>query len=115
MRGPTSRSLVLAALITVGLATGAAIAQEANRPDPANGPSDKAFQKAKREYQQKARNRKPVERLAALKLLEDFPTADAAELIYLTLIDDRADDVQQAARSLLIAWCERDEVSDRLL
>jgi uncharacterized protein YegL len=99
----------------VGLATGAAIAQEANRPDPANGPSDKAFQKAKREYQQKARNRKPVERLAALKLLEDFPTADAAELIYLTLIDDRADDVRQAAQSLLTSWCERDEVSDRLL
>jgi len=114
MPGRTGRMLVSVALIAVALATRIANAQDAARPDSGNGTPDKAFQKVKREYQQKARNRKPAERIAALKLLEDFPTADAAELIYLTLIDDHADDVRQAAMSLLVSWRERDEVCDRL-
>jgi hypothetical protein len=114
MRAPMNLPLILAALTAIGLASGTAKGQDATGPDAANSSTDKAFQKAKREYQQKARNRKPAERLAALKLLEDFPTAESAELIYLTLIDDHADDVWQAAVSLLVSWRDRDEVSDRL-
>jgi len=110
MRVLTSRLLDLAAMMTVGLASGAASAQDA-----APGPPDKAFQKVKREFQHQVRNRQPAGRLAALKLLENFPTAEAAELIYVTLLDDRDDDVRQAAGSLLVSWRERDEVSNRLL
>src|SRR5262245_17037268 len=47
-------------------------------------PPDKAFQKAKKDYQLKARQKKPADRIAALKLLADFPTGDAADLVYVT-------------------------------
>src|SRR6516225_447684 len=58
---------------------------------------DKAFQKVKREFQQKIRNKKPAERIAALRLLDDYPTGDAADLIYVTLLDDHAEEVREAA------------------
>ena len=59
--------------------------------------TDKAFKAAKKEYQQRIHNKKASERKAALKLLADFPTGEAADLVYVTLLDDTAADVRDAA------------------
>jgi hypothetical protein len=77
--------------------------------------TDKAFLKLKKEYQQKIHNKKPTERIAALKLLSDFPTADSADLVYVTLLDDKADEVRQAAIKLLAFWRGREDVAAKLL
>ncbi len=90
-------------------------AKEPARPAAAKAPPDKAFQKAKRDYQQRAHSKKPAERVAALKLLEDFATGDAAELVYVTLLDDKSDEVRHAAIAILAAWRDRDDVTAKLL
>ncbi|MGE5195014.1 MAG: VWA domain-containing protein [Deltaproteobacteria bacterium] len=89
-------------------------AKDASRP-AAKAPPDKAFQKVKREYQVKARNKKPAERIAALKLLEDFPTGDAADLVYVTLLDDKTDEVRRAAIDFLAALRDKSDVTDKVL
>jgi hypothetical protein len=76
---------------------------------------DKAFQKVKREFQQKIRNKKPAERIAALKLLEEFPTGDAADLVYVSLLDDHAAEVRDAAIEFLKGWRDREDVAARLI
>src|SRR5262245_27855799 len=76
----------------------------------AKAPLDKAFQKAKKEYQLKARQKKPADRIAALKLLEDFPTGDAADLVYVTLLDDKTDDVRRAAVEFIAALRDDSDV-----
>src|SRR5262245_37823850 len=81
----------------------------------AKPPPDKAFQKAKKDYQLKARQKKPADRIAALKLLEDFPTGDAADLVYVTLLDDKTDSVRQAAVDFITALRDNSEVTDKLL
>src|SRR5262249_30218091 len=75
---------------------------------------DKAFQKVKRDFQQKIR-KKPAERIAALKPLEDFPNGDAADLVYVTLLDDKSDDVRTAAVDFLMRWRDREGVAARIL
>jgi len=110
---------VLAILATVGLATispnaARAQAKKSNRPSP-KAPVDKAFQKVKKEYQQRSRQKKAADRIAALKLLEDFPTGDAAELVFVTLLDDKNDDVREAAIDFLVGLRDRSEVTDKLL
>jgi hypothetical protein len=102
------------------LAVSFVICASATAKEPARTPAvkaqpDKAFQKAKREYQQRARGKKPAERIAALKLLEEFPTGEAAELVYVTLLDDKTDEVRRAAIAFLAAWRDRDEVTGKLL
>jgi hypothetical protein len=91
------------------------IAKEPARPVAAKAPPDRAFQKAKRDFQQRAHSKKPAERAAALKLLEDFATGDAAELVYVTLLDDKSDEVRHAAIAFLAAWRDRDDVTGKLL
>lgn len=97
---------VLLATLAVGLA---------KEPRAAKAPVDKAFAKVKREYQQKARNKKPAERLASLKLLEDYRTGDAAELVYVTLLDDKSDEVRQAAIEFLAGLRDESEAMDKLV
>ncbi|HLJ11174.1 MAG TPA: VWA domain-containing protein, partial [Planctomycetaceae bacterium] len=55
------------------------------------------------------------ERVNALKLLENFPTADAADLVYVTLLDDRADEVRHAAVGFLTSLRDRNDVTDKVL
>jgi hypothetical protein len=105
-------AMMAAACLAVCSWTGA---KEPARPSATKTPPDKAFQKAKREYQQRAHGKKPAERVAALKLLEDFATGDAAELVYVTLLDDKSDEVRQAAIACLAAWRDLDEVTGKLL
>ena len=76
---------------------------------------DRGFAKVKKEFQQKIHTKKPADRIAALKLLEDFPTGDAAELLYVTLLDDKASEVRQAAIALLVSWRDNSDVTDKLL
>lgn len=78
-------------------------------------PPDKAFQKAKKDYQLKARSKKPADRIAALKLLADFPNGEAAEVVYVTLLDDKIDEVREAAVKSLTAICDSSEVTESLL
>ena len=78
-------------------------------------PVDKAFQKVKREFQQKVHHKKPAERIAALKLLEDYPTGDAADLVYVSLLDDHDEVVREAAIDFLKGWRDREDVAARLL
>ena len=106
LRGTAALSLLLAALA-------AAVAREPGKS--AKGAPDKAFAKVKREYQQKARNKKPAERLAALKLLEDYRTGDAADLVYVTLLDDKTDSVRQAAIEFLADLRDDSEVMEKLV
>jgi hypothetical protein len=89
-------------------------AKDTSRP-AAKAPPDKAFQKVKREYQVKARNKKPAERIAALKLLQDFPTGDAADLVYVTLLDDKTEEVRRAAIDFLAALRDNSEVTEKVL
>jgi hypothetical protein len=77
--------------------------------------SDKAFRLAKKDFQQRVHNKKPAERAASLKLLSDFPTGESAELVYVTLLDDRAEEVRAAAIEFLAALRDRSEVTDKLL
>ncbi len=90
-------------------------AKDTSRATAAKVPPDRAFLKAKKEFQHQSRHKKAAERIAALKLLEDFPTGDAADLVYVTLLDDRTDEVREAAVSFLAGLRDRSEVSDKLL
>jgi hypothetical protein len=81
----------------------------------AKAPPDKAFAKAKKDFQQKVHTKKPTDRIAALKLLEDFPTGDAADLVYVNLLDDKSAEVRQATVRFLAAWRDRGEVTEKLL
>jgi len=108
--------------IRTGLSTGLAIVAAlclltawAGAKDGGKTATDKTFQKLKKDYQQKIHNKKPAERIAALKLLSDFPTGDSADLVYVTLLDDKADEVRQAAIKLLASWRGREDVTARLL
>jgi hypothetical protein len=89
-------------------------AKEGTKP-AAKAPPDKAFAKVKKEFQQKIRTKKPADRIAALKLFEEFPTGDAAELLYVTLLDDKSPEVRQATVQYLAAWRDRGEVTEKLL
>jgi hypothetical protein len=90
-------------------------AKDGARPGPAKSPPDRVFQKIKKEFQQRVHNKKPAERIAALKLLLDFPTGDAADLVYVTLLDDKSHEVRDAAIEFLAAWRERNDVAAKLL
>ncbi len=90
------------------------LAKEPARP-VAKSNSDKAFKLAKKDFQQRVHNKKPADRAAALKLLSDFPTGESAELVYVTLLDDRAEEVRGAAIEFLAALRDRREVTDKLL
>jgi len=107
--------IISAVLAAAGLATSEIGAKDGSRPATAKAPPDPAFAKVKKDFQQKIHAKKPADRIAALKLLEDFPTGDAAELLYVTLLDDKSSDVRQAAVALLAAWRDRSEVTDKLL
>lgn len=77
--------------------------------------SDRAFLAAKKDFQKRIHNKKAHERIAALKLLADFPTADAADLVYVSLLDDREVEVRDAAVDFLAALRDRSDVTDKLL
>jgi hypothetical protein len=111
-RAALRRFLIL--LVAIGLTGTAAAAKDAVRPATKSAP-DKAFLKAKKDFQAKTHSKKPAERIAALKLLEEFPTGDAALLVYFALLDDKTDDVRQAAVEFLTAWRDQSEVTDKLL
>ncbi len=106
--------LALLGLATVSPKTARAETKKTNRP-AAKAPVDKAFQKVKKEYQLRARQKKPADRIAALQLLEDYPTGDAADLVYVTLLDDKNDDVRQAAVDFLAGLRDRSEVTDKVV
>jgi len=99
-----------------GVKTGA---ESKSRTTPKSGPSrsgsDKAFLAAKRDFQRRIHNKKAADRIAALKLLAEFPTADAADLVYVSLLDDRESEVRDAAVGFLVALRDRDDVTEKLL
>lgn len=104
------------AVVTVLCLVAIVAAKEPVARQPATkAAADKAFRAAKKEYQARIHNKKPAERIAALKLLNDFQTGEAADLIYVTLLDDRTDEVRQAAIELLASWRDQSDVADRLL
>ena len=89
--------------------------KEPGKKPAAKGAPDRAFAKVKKEFQLKIKTKKPTDRIAALRLLEDSPSGDAAELLYVTLLDDKASEVRQAAVALLAAWRDKNDVTDKLL
>ena len=105
----------------LGLPTNVSQAKDADRPTAAKtgtaakSGNDRAFKAAKKEYQQRIHNKKPSERIAALKLLAEFPTGESADLVYVTLLDDKSDDVRSAAINFLAALRDRTEVTEKLL
>jgi hypothetical protein len=105
-----SALLAIAAALSLPLTT----ARAKDKP-AARSANDRTFQKLKKDYQQKIHNKKPTERIAALKLLSDFPSGDSADLVYVTLLDDKADEVRQAAIKLLASWRGHEDVAARLL
>ena len=88
-------------LIIAVLAAAADARDKEPRAPAAKASTDKAFAKTKKEFQQRIRNKNPSERIAALKLLEDHPTPEAADLVYVTMLDDRASEVRSAAVDFL--------------
>lgn len=90
-------------------------AKEPARPAAAKTDSDKAFQKVKKDFQLQSRRKKPAERIAALKLLDEYPTGDAAELVYVTLLDDKTEEVRLAAVNFLVSLRDREEVTSKVL
>jgi hypothetical protein len=105
----------LTVIAILGLAGLVAQAKDGSRATAAKTGSDKAFKAAKKEYQQRIHNKKPSDRIAALKLLADFPTGDAADLVYVSLLDDRAVEVRDAAVEFLAALRDRSDVTEKLL
>jgi hypothetical protein len=108
-------SLGLAVIAVLGLAAIVAQAKDASRASAARTGNDKAFLAAKKEYQRRIHNKKATERKAALALLADFPTGEAADLVYVSLLDDRTVEVRDAAVDFLAALRDRSEVTERLL
>jgi len=107
--------LVLAALAFGGLPAARCDAKDKGRPTAEKSAAGKAFAKAKKEFQQKIHNKEPSGRIAALKLIENFASGDAADLVYVSLLDDRSEDVRQAAIAFLAAWRDQGDVTDKLL
>jgi hypothetical protein len=107
--------LMIAVLASLSLAVRDTSAKEPAKPAAAKAAPDRAFAKIKRDFQQKIKTKKPTDRIAALKLLEDSPNGDAAELLYVTLLDDKSSEVRQAAVALLASWRDNTEVTDKLL
>ena len=107
--------IVALGLATVGLTSPESSAKDPVKTSEAKAPPDRAFAKVKKDFQQKIHAKKPADRIAALKLLEDSPSGEAAELLYVTLLDDKAGEVRQAAVALLAAWRDKSEVTDKLL
>src|SRR5579872_250020 len=102
------------ALLVLGLlAAGSAQARD-KTSRTAKTPVDKAFAKTKKEFQQRIRNKNASDRAGALKLLEDYPTPDAADLVYVTLLDDRDAQVRQAAVEFLAGLRDKPEVVEKL-
>jgi uncharacterized protein YegL len=108
-------SILIVVLAANALPGFGADGKKADKSSAPRSASDKAFQKVKREFHQKIRNKKPAERIAALRLLQDFPTGDAADLVYVTLLDDKSDEVRTAAVEFLKGWRDREEVAARIL
>ena len=108
-------SLGLTVIAVLGLAAINARAKDASRASAARTGSDKAFLAAKKEYQRRIHNKKATERKAALALLADFPTGEAADLVYVSLLDDKTVEVRDAAVDFLAALRDRSEVTERLL
>src|SRR5436190_16834797 len=105
----------LTAVAVLGLACLVAQAKDGSRSTAAKSGTDKAFLAAKKEFQKRIHNKKSDERIAALKLLADFPTGEAADLVYVSLLDDRAVEVRDAAVDYLAAWRDRSDVNEKLL
>lgn len=114
---PTLKCIWIAAigLAAVGPAAPRLSAKDSVKTPAAKAAPDRAFAKVKKDFQQKIRTKKPADRIAALKLVEDSPSGDAAELLYVTLLDDKMSEVRQAAVALLAAWRDQSEVTDKLL
>lgn len=115
MPGSRIRWHGLTAIAIVGLAGLVAQAKDGSRPTTAKTGTDKAFLAAKRDFQKRIHNKKSEERIAALKLLAEFPTGEAADLVYVSLLDDRAVEVRDAAIDFLAAWRDRSDVTEKLL
>lgn len=79
------------------------------------GASDRAFKLAKKEFQQLARSKRPADRAAGLKLLADFPTGEAADLVYVTLLDDRDAGVRAAAIEFLTSLRDHSDAAEKLM
>lgn len=109
-----SRLLAVVLIVAVGAVAGWA-KDKAPRSVSAKSPADKAFAKTKKEFQQRIRNKNGHERAAALQLLEEYPTPDAADLVYVTLLDDRAPEVRQAAVAFLAALRDKPDITDKLI
>lgn len=86
-----------------------------SKPGAAKGAADRAFQKAKKEFQTRTHQKKPADRVAALKILEEFPTPEAADLVYVTLLDDKSAEVREAAITFIGSLRDKREVTDKVL
>jgi hypothetical protein len=90
-----------------------------NQGDAAPVQSKAAREKAQRKlaarFRQRSHSAKPAERIAALGLLDDLSGADAADLVYDTLLANKSAEVRQAAIAFLVARRDQDDVADLLL
>lgn len=107
--------LTVVAVLALAATVAQAKDKDAVRTPAGKTGSDKAFKSAKKEFQQRIHNKKASERIAALRLLGDFPTGDTADLVYVSLLDDRAGEVRDAAVDFLTALRDRGDVAEKLL
>src|SRR5262245_30820985 len=108
------RVVMIVAAIALSVASAQARDKDTRAPAAKSG-TDRGFAKVKKEFQQRIRNKNSSERAGALKLLEDRPTPDAADLVCVTLLDDRDAAVRQAAVEFLAELRDKPEVADKLL
>jgi hypothetical protein len=76
---------------------------------------EKAQKKLAARFRQRSHSAKPADRIAALGLLDDLPGADAADLVYDTLLANKSAEVRQASVDFLVARRDQDDVASLLL
>ncbi|HUY33127.1 MAG TPA: HEAT repeat domain-containing protein [Pirellulales bacterium] len=75
----------------------------------------KDFKNARRGIQQQMKSRKPAARLAAVRKLGDYPTAEAAKVLVQMGLGSQDDDVRRASYKTLLTFKDNQEVCDFLL
>jgi HEAT repeat protein len=75
----------------------------------------KEFKNAKRGIQQQIKSRKPEARVAAVRKIADYPTADAAKVLIQQGFGSQDDDVRKASYETLLSFKDEQDVCDFLI
>jgi hypothetical protein len=75
----------------------------------------KDFKLVKKDFLRKARSKKARDRISAVKMLDDFPSLETAELVWQMLLDDHDSDVRTAAIQLLAELSLDSKIATKVL